>query len=170
MSYLWSDLIQGVKALDYDRRRRVRDEHKDLYLDYLGLKPDSVIVDVGCGPGFFTRKVYQWLQGRAKITGIDMDSRFIQYASEMAQKDKLPNIEYIQGDALALPFRDNSVDACYSAEVIQFLDPKTFLREQKRVCKPGGSISVMGLIPGAKYYSHKTTSQQKARGNSNFGI
>lgn len=163
MSNFWSDYVQGTMALDYDRRRRIRDEQKELYLLYLGLNKDSTIVDIGCGPGNFSRQISKWLEGRATIIGIERDHKFLEYAKAMAHEENLANIEYIEADAMSLPLGDESVDACYSTAVIQYVNPENFLLEQKRVCKPGGSVSVMNMIPGAKYYSHDCLPEKSKR-------
>ena len=163
MSEFWSNHIQGAKALDYDRRRRIREEHKDLYLKYLGLERGTTIIDVGCGPGSLSRKIASWLDYNSKVIGVEMDKNFIKYAIKMAEREGLRNIEYMEGDALNLPFEDNSVDSCYSSEVIQFLNPDKFLTEQKRICKPGASVAVMNTIPTARYHSHKSLVPEKSK-------
>jgi len=161
MNNLWSNFVQGVNALEYDRRRRVRDEHKELYLKYLGLKKDSIIADIGSGPGYFSRKFARWLDFSPKIIGIERDTRFIRYAQQMNKDEGIENIQYLEGDALALPLEENSVDACYSCAVIQYVDPEKFLKEQKRICKPGGTVAVMNMISSAKYFSHDNILPQK---------
>lgn len=89
MDNFWSDCVQGTKALDYDRRRRIRDEHRDLYISYLGLRPDSIIADIGCGPGNFSRKISRWLDGSGRIIGIDRDGKFMEYARMMADSENI---------------------------------------------------------------------------------
>jgi len=78
----------------------------------------------------------------------------------MVVNEEIKNVVFIEGDALSLPLEDNSVDACYSCAVIQYVDPEKFLLEQKRVCKPGGTVSVMNMIP-SRYQTHDSTLPQK---------
>jgi SAM-dependent methyltransferase len=50
----------------------------------------------------------------------------------------------IVADAEFLPFRGNSFDLIYSRNVLEHLpNPLNALREQKRVCKEGGRISII---------------------------
>lgn len=148
---IWSTRIQGIKNLDLSRELRFRDDRKDLFLRLLGLAKGMTVLDVGCGPGAITRKLSVWLGESAKIIGVDRDTGFIRYAREQADKMNLRNVLYYMGDALQLPFEDNSVDACISHTVIEHVPNKEFLLEQKRVCRPAGKVSVMYARPD-KYF------------------
>lgn len=147
MNTIWSENIQGILNLDLSREMRFRDDRKELFLDLLGLKEGMKIVDVGCGPGTLTRKLAKWLGEKSDIIGIDRDSKFIGYAMKKANEQGLSNISYIEGDALSLPLQDNSVDACISHTVIEHVPNREFLLEQKRICRPGGRVSVMYSRP-----------------------
>jgi ubiquinone/menaquinone biosynthesis C-methylase UbiE len=147
MNIIWSENIQGVLNLDLSREMRFRDDRKDLFLNLLGLRDEMKIVDIGCGPGTLTRKLSKWLGERSNIIGIDRDTKFINYAREKAQEQRLSNINYYEGNALNLPMEDNSVDACISHTVIEHVPNREFLLEQKRICRPGGRVSVMYSRP-----------------------
>ncbi|QTL97846.1 methyltransferase domain-containing protein [Iocasia frigidifontis] len=140
---LWSSKIQGPLTLDLSREIRFRNDRKELLLDLLGLENGMTIVDVGCGPGALTRKLSSWLSEKTHIIGIDRDVEFIKYAAEKANKYGYTNIKYREGDALIIPLKDNSVDACTSHTVIEHVPNKEFLSEQKRVCRKNGVVSVM---------------------------
>ncbi|QIB26714.1 class I SAM-dependent methyltransferase [Caloranaerobacter azorensis] len=144
---VWSKKIQGILTLDLSREVRFRDDRKDLFLQLLGLKPGMTVVDVGCGPGTLTRKLAKWLGKESKIIGVDFDTDFIKYAREKAVELNLKNVIYYEGDALKLPLSDNSVDACISHTVIEHVPNREFLIEQKRICSPGGRVSVMYCRP-----------------------
>ncbi|WP_438449033.1 class I SAM-dependent methyltransferase [Gorillibacterium sp. sgz5001074] len=142
----WSSFVQGPQTLDFTRKLRFRDEHKDLFLRCMGLVDGMTIVDVGCGPGTLTRKLAGWLNS-SKMIGVDIDASFIDYARKEALRQGHRNIDYICGDALQLPIVADSVDACTSHTVIEHVPNRPFLLEQKRICKPGGIVSVMSARP-----------------------
>lgn len=144
---IWSENIQGILNLDLSREMRFRDDRKDLFLNLLGLKPGMTVVDIGCGTGAITRKLSKWLGGKSQIIGIDRDTVFINYANKKAKEQCLHSISYYEGDALNLPFEDSSVDACVSHTVIEHVPNREFLLEQKRVCRAGGTVSVMYARP-----------------------
>lgn len=59
---------------------------------------------MGCGTGYFSQRFNQF---GMQVTGLDPDSAMLKYA-----QDKNNQITYIKGDALNLPFADNSFDYC----------------------------------------------------------
>jgi demethylmenaquinone methyltransferase/2-methoxy-6-polyprenyl-1,4-benzoquinol methylase len=89
-----------------------------------GLAPRRTL-DVACGTGFLTR----YLRGR--VTGLDASARMLAVAA-----DRLPDARFVQGDALALPFADDSFDRVVSGHFYGHLDPgqrSRFLSEARRV-------------------------------------
>ena len=140
---LWSSRLQGILNLDLSRELRFRDDRKELILNLLRLRPGMSVVDIGCGPGALTRKLAGWLGPTSRVTGVDRDTAFIEYARHRAQEHGMQNIQFKEGDALSLPLEDNSVDACTSHTVIEHVPNSEFLLEQKRVCCSEGIASVM---------------------------
>ena len=55
-----------------------------------------------------------------------------------------PGVEYVQGDAYALPVRDNTVDIITIAQTMHWLDENAFFAEAKRALRPGGVLCVLG--------------------------
>jgi ubiquinone/menaquinone biosynthesis C-methylase UbiE len=102
---------------------------------------DKLVLDVGCGSGRFVEVMSRW---GASIVGLDYSN-----AVDAAKKvtDELGYFaEYVQGDALQLPFADNTFDAVYSIGVLQHTaDPLQALREMCRVLKPGGLFGIGGV-------------------------
>lgn len=143
----WSEKIQSIYSLDSSRDLRFTEKKMKEIIDAIRIKGAKNILEIGCGTGTFTRKLREQVHIDTKITGLDMDNNFIKYCREIDEKDSLSNIQYINGDALALPFEDNTFDACTSHTVIEHLPNKEFLTEQYRVCKKGGYVSILNVRP-----------------------
>ena len=104
------------------------------------LKPNSKVLDVGCGPGTITIGVAQYLKS-GEVVGIDPIEDWIDSANELARQKKLKNVVFKLGDSHNLDFPDDSFDVTYSHFVIKHLiDPVMGLKEQKRVTKKGGWV------------------------------
>jgi ubiquinone/menaquinone biosynthesis C-methylase UbiE len=82
-------------------------------------------LDVACGTGFLTR----YLQG--EVLGFDQSARMLEIAASQA-----PHATFRQGDALALPFPDDSFERVFTGHFYGHLDPESrgrFLAEARRV-------------------------------------
>lgn len=143
----WSEKIQSIYSLDTSRDLRFTENKIEEIIEFIRIKNAKNILEVGCGTGTFTRKIRKYLSKDIKITGLDMDHNFINYCRKKAKKEKLSNIQYIEGDALSLPFDNNTFDACTSHTVIEHVPNKKFLEEQYRVCKEGGYVSILNIRP-----------------------
>ena len=79
----------------------------------LDLRDTTRLLDVGCGTGWFTRRMSHLSGGLA--TGVDINREWLEYA-----RRRDPDSRYVQADALALPFADNSFDAVVSIAALCF--------------------------------------------------
>ncbi len=101
------------------------------------------VVELGCGTGRFTRKIYR---PELTITAID----FSEASLELAKKS-LPNtisVSFRIGDVRNLQLPDSSADHVMSIQVYEHLiereDAQMFFREIARILKPGGTALVSG--------------------------
>lgn len=143
----WSATIQGVETLDRSRALRFRDDHADAVLRVLHLGAARYVAEIGCGPGALARSLARWLGSAVRVTGVDLDEAFVRHATGRAGEAGLDNLRFLQGDALALPIRSGAFDACLSYTVIEHLPNEPFLREQARICRPGGRVIAMMTLP-----------------------
>jgi SAM-dependent methyltransferase len=71
-----------------------------------------------------------------QVDGIDIDAAAVAYASEHVRR---PNLRFRQGDAMAIPFPDASVDAVVCSQVYEHVpDQDRLMGEIERVLRPGG--------------------------------
>lgn len=94
------------------------------------------ILEVGCAGGLLCHRLKERLS-KAEITGLDLDTGHIAYAKKKTRELEL-QCDFVAGDAVNLPFGDDTFDTCYSHTVMNFCDPEKFVGEQYRVLKPGG--------------------------------
>ena len=103
---MWADSRDALADLDLPNRRRV--------------------LDVGCGTGELTRVLASESADDADIVGVDADRRLLDVASD--------HVTCVAGDALDLPFADDSVDCVVcQALLINLPEPAAALREFARV-------------------------------------
>jgi SAM-dependent methyltransferase len=98
------------------------------------LKPESKILEGGCGKGQF---VYSLHARGYDATGIDFAPKIVEKA-----KSVVPELKLFIGDVRKLEFADNSFDGYWSLGVIEHFPEgyETIGREMHRVLKPGGYL------------------------------
>ena len=104
------------------------------------LRPDAVVLDVGCGPGTIT----VGLARRAgRVVGLDMSPEMVESARSLATREGVGSAVFEVGSAYELPFEGATFDVVYAHQVLQHLgDPVAALREFRRVLRPGGLVAV----------------------------
>jgi ubiquinone/menaquinone biosynthesis C-methylase UbiE len=112
-------------GLFVDRHRPGWDEERAALTRTLEALSPARILDVACGTGFLTQHL------RGEITGLDQSPSML----ELAQA-KVPNGRFVQGDALELPFPDDSFERVLTSFFYGHLEEderQAFLREARRV-------------------------------------
>lgn len=144
MNTIWSKYVQGTKTLYYSRKLRFDDLFSDQYRDLFELdaKQELRILEIGCGPGALAGALHRWYP-LAEITAVDRDSEFVRFGTENE-----PGVNFVEGDATALPFENNTFDVTISNTVAEHIEPSKFYGEQLRVLKPGGICLVLSSRKG----------------------
>lgn len=105
------------------------------------LKPDMKILDIGCGPGTITVDVASYIP-QGHITGLERAGSILTQARENAQAKGVTNIDFVEGDANALSYANDTFDVVFCHQVLQHVgDPVGMLSEMKRVVKKGGIVA-----------------------------
>jgi len=96
-----------------------------------GLTTGGSALDVACGSGKLTARLASIAGTSGRVVGLDFSPQML----EVARREH-PGIEFVEGDALNLPFDDASFDASTIAFGLRNLaDPVRGLREMLRVVK-----------------------------------
>lgn len=104
------------------------------------IKPNSVILDVGCGPGSITLDLAKRVPS-GKVIGIEPSVEVLDEANKKLAENDITNAEFKVALAYKLPFDDNTFDIVHSHQVlIHLVNPLLALQEMKRVVKPTGYV------------------------------
>ena len=103
------------------------------------LRPGIDLLDVGCGPGTITLGLARAV-APGSATGIDHDAAHVDAASALATEREISNACFLVGDALSLPFEDETFDAAFENNVFIHIseDAVRAAEEVLRVLKPAG--------------------------------
>jgi SAM-dependent methyltransferase len=113
----------------------------------LGIGPGSKVIDVGCGAGRHSFHAYRL---GADVVAFDQDAAELDNVHTMLQAMKAAGeappsatAQVVVGDALALPYADNTFDCVIASEILEHIpDDVTAIAELIRVLKPGGALAV----------------------------
>ena len=126
------DAMNRTMTLGLDRRwRRAAAEAVVRYGDR--------VLDACCGTGDLAIAAKE--AGGGSVTGLDFSLRMLERA-----RAKSREIEWVQGDLLALPFDDASFDAATVGFGVRNLDNLDLgLAELRRVLRPGGRLAILEI-------------------------
>ena len=82
-------------------------------LEAAGLKPGQKVLEVGCGPGFFTIPAAKMVGEKGLVYAIDVNHRAIKRVEEKMQKYGIVNIKPILGNAADSGSPEQSIDLVF---------------------------------------------------------
>lgn len=109
--------------------------------------PGELALDVATGTG---NAAFALAEGGARVMGLDLTPEMLAEARRVAAERGVTAVEWILGDAQALPFHDAAFDIyMVRAAPHHFPDLELALTEAARVVKPGGRACFIDCAPPA---------------------
>lgn len=156
--------IFSTIAYKYDWLNSVLSFNQDKYwrafaIEQAGLSPGDLTLDVATGTGMMALEQAQTMR-TGHVIGLDFCQRMLQKAQEnIANTPYEPMIEFVQGNAMKLPFTSNTFKAVTIGFGLRNMpNYQQVIAEMVRVVQPGGRIVSLDLakpnLPGFKqlYY------------------
>jgi demethylmenaquinone methyltransferase/2-methoxy-6-polyprenyl-1,4-benzoquinol methylase len=117
---------------------------KDAMMDWLAPRADQKLLDVAGGTGDIS---FRFLKraGSGHSTVLDITESMLIEGRKRAEADQMAaSLDWVVGDAMALPFEDNTFDVyTISFGIRNVTRPQEALNEAYRVLKPGGRLMVL---------------------------
>ena len=123
-------------------------------------RPAGLVLEAGCGTGAQTVIVAPQ-NPHCRFVSIDISEDSLAKAKESADMVGIRNVEFQVADVFDLPFDDESFDHIFVCFLLEHLrEPVDALNSLKRVCKKGGTITVIEGDHGSAYYHPRSIAAQ----------
>ena len=136
MSYLGADWLE--------RGERITEEQPERVLDAMGLRPGDVVADVGCGSGYYARRIARRVQPGGTVYCEDIQPEMLDIMRERAAAEGVTGIEAVLGapDDPRLPA--GAVDWIIITDVYhEMSEPEAMLAGIRRALAPGGRVALL---------------------------
>jgi len=157
---------KNPSACPYGQRFWVEAPHpiitRDRLRSMLAPVPGERILEIGPGVAYYTLDMAEWVGPEGRIEIFDLQQEFLDHVMRLAAERNLPQVNPTLGDATALPYGDDSVDAVVLTAVLgEIPDPVAALRQIQRVLKPGGRL-IVGELFGDPHFTTQSALKRQA--------
>ncbi|WP_309572329.1 class I SAM-dependent methyltransferase [Deinococcus sp.] len=133
-------------ATSYDRMTFLAQTAR-FVADRVPAQPGQSVLDVMTGTGSVALALAERVQPGGRVVGADLSGGML--AAARSRAAGLQHLSFVQADATALPFEDQSFDVVACASGLFFVpDMILALREWSRVLRPGGPVVYSAFGPG----------------------
>jgi SAM-dependent methyltransferase len=129
--------IHGTEAEERTRLAALNRLTNDVFVSFLRPRSDDEVLELGSGLGLLAHDVAR-LVPAGRVVGLECSTEQLANAPIRA-----PNVQFVEGDAHALPFADGRFQVVYCRYVLEHVrDPVRVASEARRVLERGGSFFV----------------------------
>ena len=119
-------------------------EQRRAFRAALAPQPGERVIDVGSGPGLLAHEIAEAVGPDGAVCGVEPSESMLAIAARRTPAAGSAPVEFIPGDALALPVADAAFDAAVATQIYEYVeDIPSALAELRRVLRPGGRVLIL---------------------------
>jgi len=127
-----------------DRPEREAEEAPDQALDALGIRAGMVVADVGAGTGYMSLRMARRVGPTGKVYANDLQPEMLLKLHAKSQREKLSNVETVQGTESDPKLPPNTMDLVLLVDVYhEFSQPQAMLDKIRESLKPDGRLVLL---------------------------
>jgi ubiquinone/menaquinone biosynthesis C-methylase UbiE len=135
-----------------------RDPYK--VLNAAGLEPGQKVLEVGCGPGFFTIPAARIVGEKGSVYALDINPLAVERVRQKIEEEGVTNVKTILADAAQTGLPDQSFDLIFLFGFVHSVGGlENILTELHRLLKPAGILSVEGRLWPSRELFHPVKRQ-----------
>lgn len=134
--------VMGHEAADWlERPNREQEERPDLLLPALKLKPGDAVADIGCGSGYYTRRLARAVGTNGVVFAVDIQQEMLDILTNKLAAEDIHNIKPVLGTEMDPKLPPGRADLVLLVDVYHEFDfPFEMARAMTRALKPGGRL------------------------------
>ncbi|MFO1513931.1 MAG: class I SAM-dependent methyltransferase [Verrucomicrobiota bacterium] len=134
--------VMGHEAADWlERPERDKEERPDLLLPALKLRIGDTVADIGCGSGYYTRRLARVVGTNGLVLAVDIQPEMLDLLTNKLAGEKIFNVRPVRGTITDPKLPPASVDLILMVDVYHEFDhPFEMVEATCRALKPDGRI------------------------------
>ena len=134
--------VMGHQAADWlERPERDKEERPDLMLPALKLKPGDFVADIGCGSGYYTRRLAHAVGTNGVVYAVDIQQEMLDLLTNKLAAEKIFNVKPVLGTESDPKLPPGKLDLILLVDVYhEFDQPFEMTQAMTRALRPGGRL------------------------------
>ena len=133
---------QGARWLERDER--VQEEQPEVVLEAMGLEPGDVVADIGCGSGYYARRMAGRVAPGGSVYCVDIQPEMLKIMQDLADRDGVTGIVPVLSEVDDPKLPDGEVDWIILADVYhEMSDFEAMLAGMRVSLAPGGRVALL---------------------------
>jgi ubiquinone/menaquinone biosynthesis C-methylase UbiE len=137
--------VMGVGGADWlEREGREAEQRPAEVIRTMGLVDGSLVADLGCGTGFFARRMARAVAPRGRVYGVDIQPEMLDRMRKRLAAEGITNVVPVLGKADDPGLPPGSLDWILLVDVYHELQqPKAMLRRMREALKDEGRVALV---------------------------
>ena len=137
--------VMGWQGADWlEREGREGEQRPDLVINAMGLKDGDVVADLGCGTGYFARRMARAVAPAGRVYAVDIQPEMLDRMKPLLEKEKINNVLAVLGQPADPRLPRGGLDWILLVDVYhEFQQPKPMLARMRESLKPTGRIALV---------------------------
>lgn len=144
------DINRYIHALERPERDQYQQPEK--VIEALNLTPGMLVIDIGAGSGYFTRRLAESVGDKGQVIAIDVEQKMLNYNKGELEKLGLANrVRFILAEKEGPTFSGNNADIVFLCDVYHHLEDQIdYLANTKPALKPNGRVVIIDYYADAR--------------------